>query len=72
MEQKKSGFSRLLLQAPKNMLSQGSRFAKQFTKTDSAPLIELFIELKQKKKSFISEVKPCETGPKYLENQNVL
>jgi hypothetical protein len=47
--EKKSGFSRLLLQAPKNMLSQRSRFAKQFTKTDSAPLMELFVELKQKK-----------------------
>jgi hypothetical protein len=46
---KKSGFSRLLLQAPKNMLSQGSRFAKQFTKTDLAPLVELFVELKKNK-----------------------
>jgi hypothetical protein len=43
---KKSGFSRLLLQAPKNMLSQGSRFAKHFTKIDSASLMELFVELK--------------------------
>jgi hypothetical protein len=42
---KKNGFSRLLLQAPKNMLSQRSCFAKQFTKTDSAPLMELFVEL---------------------------
>jgi hypothetical protein len=45
---KKSGFS-WLLQDPKNMLSQGSRFTKQFTKTDSAPLMELFVELKPKK-----------------------
>ena len=49
MEPKKSGFSRLLLQAPKNMLSQGSHFAKRFTKTVSAPPVELFVELKQKK-----------------------
>ena len=50
MEQKKeSGFSRLLLQAPKNMLSQGSHFAKRFTKTASAPPVELFVELKPKK-----------------------
>jgi hypothetical protein len=62
---KKNSFSQLLLQAPKNMLSQGSRFAKQFTKTDSAPLIELFVELKQKK-GFTSEVKPCQTGPKSI------
>jgi len=46
---KKSGFSRLLLQAPKNMLSQGSHFAKRFTKTASAPPVELFVELKLKK-----------------------
>ena len=45
----KNGFSRLLLQAPKNMLSQGSYFAKRFIKTASAPLVELFVELKQKK-----------------------
>jgi hypothetical protein len=31
------------------MLSQGSCFAKQFTKIDLAPLMELFVELKQKK-----------------------
>ena len=49
MEPKKSGFSRLLLQAPKNMLSQGSHFAKQFTKTVLAPPVELFVELKPKK-----------------------
>jgi len=49
MEQKKSGFSWLLLQAPKNMLSQGSHFAKRFTKTASAPPVELLVELKQKK-----------------------
>jgi len=49
MEPKKSGFSRLLLQAPKNMLSQESHFAKRFTKTASAPPVELFVELKQKK-----------------------
>jgi hypothetical protein len=42
---KKNGFSRLLLQAPKNMLSQRSRFAKQLPNIDSAPLMELFIEL---------------------------
>jgi hypothetical protein len=53
MEPKKSGFSRLPLQAPKNMLSHGSRFAKQFTKTDSAPLMELFVKLKQKKKIWL-------------------
>ena len=47
--QKKSGFSRLLLQAPKNMVSQGSYFAKRFTKTASALPVELFVELKQKK-----------------------
>jgi len=46
---KNSGFSRLLLQAPKNMLSQGSHFAKRFTKTASAPPVELFVELKPKK-----------------------
>ena len=46
MEQKKSGFSRLLLQAPKNTLSQGSHFAKRFTKTASAPPVKLFVELK--------------------------
>jgi hypothetical protein len=46
---KKSGFSRLLLQAPKNILSQGSHFAKRFTKTTSTPPVELFVELKQKK-----------------------
>jgi hypothetical protein len=46
---KKNSFSRLLLQAPKNMLSQESRFVKQFTKTDSAPLMKLFVELKPKK-----------------------
>jgi len=46
---KNSGFSRLLLQAPKNMLSQGSHFAKRFTKTASAPPVELLVELKQKK-----------------------
>jgi hypothetical protein len=55
---KKSGFSQLLLQAPKNMLSQGSRFAKQFIKINSAPLMELFVELKQKKNDFTDEVKP--------------
>ena len=63
MEPKKSGFSRLLLQAPKNMLSQGGHFAKWFTKTASAPLVELFVELKQKKNSFTSEVKLCQTRP---------
>ena len=47
---KNSGFSRLLLQASKNMLSQRSHFAKRFTKTASAPPVELFVELKQKKK----------------------
>jgi hypothetical protein len=31
------------------MLSQESRFAKQFTKTDLAPLMELFVELKKNK-----------------------
>ena len=46
---KNSDVSRLLLQTPKNMLLQGSHFAKWFTKTTSAPLVELFIELKQKK-----------------------
>ena len=46
---KNSGFSWLLLQSPKNMLSQGSHFAKRFTKTASAPPVELFVELKQKK-----------------------
>jgi len=46
---KNSGFSRLLLQAPKNMLSQGNHFAKWFTKTALAPLVELFVELKHKK-----------------------
>ena len=66
MEPKKSGFSRLLLQAPKNMLSQGSHFAKRFTKTASAPPVELFVELKQKKNSFTSEVNPYQTGPKEL------
>ena len=49
MEQKKSGFFRLLLQTPKNMLSQGSHFAKRFTKTALTPLVELFVELKKKK-----------------------
>ena len=66
MEQKKSGFSRLLLQTPKNMLSQRSHFVKWFTKTASAPLVELFMELKQKKNDFTSEVKPCQTGPKLM------
>ena len=45
----KSSFFRLLLQTLKNMLSQGSHFAKQFTKTASAPPVELFVELKPKK-----------------------
>jgi hypothetical protein len=49
--EKKSGFYRLLLQAPKNMLSYGSRFAKRFTKMVSTPLVELLVELKQKKKA---------------------
>ena len=62
MEPKKNGFSRLLLQAPKNMFSQGSHFVKRFTKTASAPPVELFVELKQKN-DFTSEVKPCQTGP---------
>jgi uncharacterized protein (DUF3820 family) len=44
------------------MLSQGNRFAKQFTKTDLAPLMELFVELK-KKNGFTGEVKPYQTGP---------
>jgi len=48
-EAKNSGFSRLFLQAPKNMLSQVSHFAKRFTKTASAPPVELFVELKPKK-----------------------
>ena len=39
----------VLLQAPKNMLSQGSHFAKQFTKTVSTPPVKLFVELKEKK-----------------------
>ena len=46
---KNSGFSRLLLQAPKNMLSQGSHFTKWFTKTASAPPVKLFVKLKKKK-----------------------
>ena len=46
---KKNGFSQLLLQGRKNMLSQRSHFAKRFTKTASAPPVELFVELKQKK-----------------------
>ena len=46
---KNSGFSRLLLQAPKNMLSQGSHFVKRFTKIALAPPVELFVELKPKK-----------------------
>jgi len=46
---KKSGFSWLLLQAPKNMLSHGSHFTKRFTKTASVPQVKLFVELKQKK-----------------------
>ena len=62
MEPKKSGFSRLLLQAPKNMLSQKSYFVKRFTKTALAPPVKLFVELK-KKNGFTSEVKPCQTGP---------
>ena len=49
MEKKKSGFSWLLLQSPKNMLSQRSHFVKWFTKTASAPPMELFVELKPKK-----------------------
>ena len=49
MEPKKSGFSRLLLQAPKNMLPQGSYFAKRFTKNASAPPMKPFVELKKKK-----------------------
>jgi len=32
------------------MLSQGSHFAKQFTKTASAPPVKLFVELKLKNK----------------------
>ena len=56
---KHSAFSRLLLQAPKNMLSQGSHFAKRFTKTASAPPMELFVELKPKNNGFTSKVKPC-------------
>jgi hypothetical protein len=50
MEQKKKKW---LLPAPKNMLSQRNRFAKQFTKIDSAPLMKLFVELKQKKKALL-------------------
>ena len=45
------------------MLSQRSHFAKWFTKTASAPLVELFVELKPKKNGFTSEVKPYQTGP---------
>jgi hypothetical protein len=49
MEKKKSSFSWLLLHAPKNILSQESCFVKWFTKMVSAPLVELLVELKQKK-----------------------
>ena len=45
------------------MLSLGSRFAKRFTKMASAPLVELFVELKLKKNGFTSEAKPCQTEP---------
>jgi hypothetical protein len=46
---KKSGFSWLLLQASKNMLSQESHFTKRFIKMASAPPVEPFVKLKQKK-----------------------
>jgi hypothetical protein len=45
-----------------------SRFAKRGTKMALAPLGEPFVELKLKKNCFISEVKPCQTGPKYYPN----
>jgi hypothetical protein len=48
IEQKKSGFSRLLLQTSKNMLLQESHFAKWFAKMTSAPLVEPFVKLSQK------------------------
>jgi hypothetical protein len=51
--EKKKNFSRLLLQAPKNMLLQENHFSKWFTKTASAPPVELFVELKQKKKKWL-------------------
>jgi hypothetical protein len=56
--QKKKWF----LPAPKNMLSQRSRFAKQFTKIDSAPLMKLFVELKQKKKALLVKWSPAKRG----------
>ena len=41
------------------MLSQGSHFAKRFTKTASAPPVELFVELKQKKMTSLVKWSPA-------------
>ena len=72
MEPKKSGFSRLLIQTPKNMLSQGSHFVKWFTKTASAPLVELFVELKQKKIALLVKWSSAKRGLRIILNYKEL